>query len=174
MGKTPFTSQDQYSETTKKLQVKNVDYTHKQIALMVALGWSTKRIAEDMGLQTSRVSVIKTSPALQPYIEEYRRRFEEKAIAESIVIRTQEEFHKSMDALATLRDNSADDSIILGASKFMAEKAIDVTVPKKTINEESKKVGVVIFQGDDIKRLLSIAEEEDEAILVEGSDEQGS
>jgi hypothetical protein len=174
MGRTPFSSDKEYSETTKKLQVKNVDYTHRQIALMVALGWSTKRIAEDMGLQTSRVSVIKTSPALQPYIEEYRRRFEEKAIAESIVIRTQEEFHKSMDKLAELRDDSPKDEIVLGAAKFLAEKAIDVTVPKKTITEESKKVGVVIFQGDDIKRLLAIAEEEDEAILVEAGDDNGS
>ena len=41
----------------------------------------------------------------------------------------------------------------------MVEKAVDATIPKKTINEEHKKVGIVMLNADDIARLTGVMAE---------------
>ena len=173
--KTHFTIED-YAVSMQKLFVKkkNIEqnYTFQQVALLTALGWSTKQICENLQLSPHRVSVIKNSPDLQPFIKQYRAKLEEKAIAESMTYRLQEEFHRSMDTLALLRDNAIEETTQLGASKFMVEKAVDTTIPRKTITEATHKVGVVMLSGNDVKRLAGILDEDADDALEIGSTSQ--
>ncbi len=149
--------------TTQQLMPKDDTNTiHRLIALHVALGHSNVFICQQLNLSASRVSVVRRSPAIQQLIKTFQQQIEEKTLASSAVIRLAREFDPSVEKIAELRDTGDEQSTQLSAAKFLAEKFIDAAVPKKTINEEQKKVGVFVFSGEETQRLLNVMREEDD------------
>jgi hypothetical protein len=174
--------QPQESEAkTKRAPRKSVErvpkrnYRYRQIALLAAQGWTNKLIADELDLNSVTVSAIKKSPAIQNLIAEFQEKMTDKAIQEGVINRLTQDFLPSMDAIAELRDFGEEETTKLSAAKFMAEKAIDVLVPKKTVVEEHKKVGVVVMKADDIETFKAIMDEEDgegnKILEIEAEDE---
>ena len=167
----PLTPYDQLSESTKRSHVRKVTEQHKHVAMLIALGWSNVNVAKEVKLDPARISDIKHSPLVKEWIAYYREQIEDRVLVETITKRLAQEFPVSMDKIAELRDRGEEESTQLQAARFIVDKAVEAVIPKKTINEEVKKVGVFVIDGVEAQRLLNLAKE-DEAAAIEVTGEE--
>ena len=157
MGR-PALAPGKHSALSQRVQVKHLNATHKQIALMVAQGMRTKDIAFALGMQVARISTIKHSPLMIPLIEKHRKVIEAQALA--MTAQLQHEFEGAIETISDLAESAEEESVQLAAAKFLAEKAIDVTIPKKSQVESTQKIAVFNFDADTVKMLQNVMAED--------------
>ncbi len=121
---------------------------HLQMALMVAAGWTNKRIAQVLGTNEVRVGVIKQSPLFAAQVVAHQREFANLTLTQ-LADRIAAESGRTLDVIVGLRDTAENESVRLGA----ARELFDRQSPKVT-RTESDATLKILFDGETLRRMF--------------------
>lgn len=147
--------------------IQRLNNTHGIIALMYAAGWKQRRIAEALGYNENRISVICNSPLFQAEAKRLQRELASSTIME-VVDRIALETGRSLDTIIELRDHAENESVRKDCAFGILDRHPDTAKRQRTDEERTLRI---VFGREDLARLTAVAAEDGPLSLPSSSTE---
>ena len=130
---------------------------HQLVALMRAIGLTNKQIAEKLGYDENRVSIIAGSPLFKAQVYQLQKDIRESTLTE-VVTRLQQEAGPTLDVLVQLRDfGMPGDTVRLGAAKELADR---IPALQKVSRIEEERTIRLVLGGPELQQMRQALEED--------------